>query len=88
MVCGMLWYVVVKVSGGEGVCVPQTQAIEYDSFFRLLVILPHISPHIKIRVTGAVPLSDFDFIEGVGLRMAGLASRIDGLLDWLVDLIE
>ena len=39
-------------------------------------------------VTGAVSLSDLDFIEGVGLRMAGLASWIDGLLDWLADLIE
>ena len=30
-----------------------------------------------------VSLSALDFIEGVGLRMAGLASLIDGLLDWL-----
>ena len=60
-----------KENGGEGVCLPQIQAIDYDSFFRLQVILPHISPHIKIRVTGAVSLSDLDFIEWVGLRMAG-----------------
>ena len=32
--------------------------------------------------------SDLDLVKGVGPRMAGLASRIDGLLDWLVDLIE
>jgi len=29
-----------------------------------------------------------EFIEGVGLRMAGLASRIGGLLDWLADLFS
>ena len=37
-------------------------------------------------VTGAVSLSDLDFVEGLGLRMVELASRIDGLLDWLADL--
>ena len=37
-------------------------------------------------VTGAVSLSDLDFVEGGGLRMAGLASRIGGLLVWLADL--
>jgi hypothetical protein len=36
-----------KENGGEGVCLPQIQAIDYDSFFRIQVILPHISPHIK-----------------------------------------
>ena len=41
----------------------------------------------RTGVTGAVSLSALDFIEGVGLRMAGLASLIDGLLDWLADLM-
>ena len=27
-------------------------------------------------------------LEGVGLRMAGLASRIGGLLDWFADLFS
>ena len=60
-----------KENGGEGVCLPQIQAIDYDSFFRLQVILPHISPHIKIRVTGAVSLSDLDCIEGGEPQDAG-----------------
>ena len=41
----------------------------------------------RTGVTGAVSLSDLDFVEGLGLRMVGLASRIDGLLDWLADLV-
>jgi hypothetical protein len=43
-----------KENGGEGVCLTQIQAIDYDSFSWLQVILPHISPHTKIRVTGDV----------------------------------
>jgi len=39
----------------------------------------------RTGVTGAVSLSDMDFIEGVGLGMAGLARRIDGLLYWLAE---
>ena len=39
----------------------------------------------RTGVTGAVSLSALDFIEGVGRRMAGLASRIGGLLDWLAE---
>ena len=42
----------------------------------------------RTGVTEGVSLSDLDFVEGVGLRMAGLASLIDGLLDWLADLIK
>ena len=42
----------------------------------------------RTGVTGAVSLSDLEFVGGVGLRMAGLASRIGGLLDWLADLID
>jgi len=53
-------------SGGGTVCLTRTQAIDYDSFFRLQVILPHISPHIKIRVTKASFLSALDFVEGGG----------------------
>ena len=37
----------------------------------------------RTRVIEAVSLSDLDFIEGVGPRMAGHASSIFGLLDWL-----
>jgi|GEM_PF-6079697 len=43
-----------KENGGEGVCLTQIQIIDYDSFFRLQNILPHILPHIKIRVTVVV----------------------------------
>jgi hypothetical protein len=55
-----------KENGGEGVCLPQIQAIDYDSFFRLQVILPHSPPHIKIRVTEASFLPALDFVEGGG----------------------
>ena len=41
----------------------------------------------RTGVTGAISLSALDFVEGVGLRMAGLASWIGGLLDWLADLM-
>ena len=41
----------------------------------------------RTGVTEGVSSSDLDFVEGVGLRMAGLASRIGGLLDWLANLI-
>ena len=75
-------------SGGGTVCLTEVQAIDYESFFWLHRILPHILPHIKIRVTEAVATSVLDFIEGVGARMAGLASSIAGLLDWLADLIS
>ena len=55
-----------KENDGEGVCLPQIQAIDYYSFFRIQVILPHISPHIKIRVTEASFLSALDFVERGG----------------------
>ena len=42
----------------------------------------------RTGVTGAVSLSDLEFVGGVGLRMAGLASWIGGLLDWLADLFS
>ena len=32
-------------------------------------------------------LSGLDFIEGVGFRMVGLASRIDGLVDWFTEAV-
>ena len=41
----------------------------------------------RTGVTGAVSLSAVDFVEGVGLRMAGLASWIGGLLDWLAEAV-
>ena len=47
----------------------------------------NLRPRSSTGVTGAVSLSDLDFIEGVGLRMGGLASRIDGLLDWLAEAV-
>ena len=61
----------------ETVCLTQIQAIDYDSFSWLQVILPHISPHIKIRVTVDVSESDLDLIRGGGaagrrsLRLGG-----------------
>ena len=48
------------------------QAIDNDSFFRLCSILPHILPHIKIRVTEDVSLSALDFIEGGGRERAAV----------------
>ena len=39
----------------------------------------------RTGVTGAVSLSDMDFIEGVGLKLVGLAFQIAGLLDWLAE---
>jgi hypothetical protein len=68
LVCGMLWYVAVRLNGGETVCLTQIQIIDYDSFFRLQNILPHILPHIKTRVSEDVFLSESNFIEGVRLR--------------------
>ena len=57
--------------------------------------LPATLPELRTKdrgprtgVTGAVSLSALGFIEGVGLRMAGLASSIAGLLDWLADLFS
>ena len=41
----------------------------------------------RTGVTEGVSLSDLDVVEGVGLRMAGLASRIGGLLDWLAEAV-
>ena len=41
-------------NGGEGVCRMQIQVIDNDSFSWLCRILPHILPHIKIRVTEGV----------------------------------
>ena len=55
-----------RENGGEGVCLPQIQTIDYESFFRIQVILPHSSHHIKIRVTEASFLSALDFVEGGG----------------------
>ena len=57
-----------KENGGETVCLTQIQVIDYDSFFWLHSILPHILPHIKIRVTEGISLSDLDFIEGGGAK--------------------
>ena len=53
-----------KEIGGETVCLTQIQIIDYDSFFRLQNILPHILPHIKIRVTEDISLSALDLIKG------------------------
>ena len=44
----------------------QIQIIDYDSFSRRQIVLPHISPHIKIRVTEGVFLLVLDSIEGGG----------------------
>ena len=41
----------------------------------------------RAGVTEGVSLSALDFIEGVGLRMAGLASSIAGLLDWFTEAV-
>ena len=56
----------VELNGGETVCLTQIQVVDYDSFFGLHRILPHILPHIKISVTECVFLSALDFIEGGG----------------------
>ena len=77
----MLWYVVKRVNGGETVCLTQIQVIDYDSFFRLQSILPHILPHIKIRVTDGVSPSALDWIKGGGRNTEGLAGQRAGLLD-------
>jgi hypothetical protein len=60
-----------KENGGEGVCQMRIQAIDYDSFFWLHRILPHILPHIKIRVTVDVSQSNLDLIIGGGPQDAG-----------------
>ena len=39
----------------------------------------------RAGVTEGVSQSDLDLIEGGGRRTQGLASRIDGLLDWLAE---
>jgi hypothetical protein len=50
--------------------------------------LPHILPHIKIRVTVDVSPSDLDLIKGGGAAgRRGLRLRA-GLLDWLADLMR
>ena len=51
-----------KENGGEGVCRMQIQAIDNDSFFWLCRVLPHILPHIKIRVTEVASLSDLEVV--------------------------
>lgn len=56
----------VTIDGGEGVCQMRIQAIDNDSFFWLCRILPHILPHIKIRVTAGVSQSDLDLVKGGG----------------------
>ena len=58
--------ILVKVNGGETVCLRQIQVIDYDSFFLLRRILPHLLPHIKIRVTEGVSASALDLIIGSG----------------------
>ena len=63
MVCGMLWYVAVRLNGGETVCLTQIQVIDYDSLFRRQIVLPNILPHIKIRIAEGVSLSTLDYIE-------------------------
>ena len=66
-----------KENGGEGVCLRHMQGVDYNQFFWIQVILPHILPHIKIRVTEASFLSALDFVEGGGaagrrsLRLGG-----------------
>ena len=55
-----------KENGGEGVCQMRIQAIDNDSFFWSHRILPHILPHIKIRVTVDVSQSDSDLVRGGG----------------------
>ena len=80
---------------------PQRQSVTESSYNNSLAdhhtwstikTLPATLPELRTMdrgpptgVTGAVSQSALDFIEGVGLRMAGLASLIDGLLDWLVE---
>ena len=74
----------LRECGGGTVCLTQIQAIDYDSFSRLQVILPHISPHIKIRVTVDVSESGLDLIIGGGaagrrgLRLRGSLLRLVG----------
>ena len=46
------------------VCLMQIQIIDYDLFSRRQIVLPHILPHIKIRVTEGVFLSALDLIRG------------------------
>ena len=55
-----------KGCGGETVCFMQIQAIDYDSFFWLQIILPHILPHIKLRVTEGISKSDLDLVRRGG----------------------
>ena len=86
MVCGMLWYVVVKVDGGETLCLIQIQVIDYCLFSRRQIVLPHILPQIKIRVTEGVSLSDLDFVEGVGRRTRTLARGSRTLGDELMEI--
>jgi hypothetical protein len=60
-----LLFLLRECDGGT-VCLTEVQAIDYDSFFWLHRNLPHILPHIKIRVTAGIYLSALDFIEGGG----------------------
>ena len=53
----------------ETVCLTQIQAIDYDSFSWLQVILPHISPHIKIRVTDDVFQPSLELVRRVARRV-------------------
>jgi hypothetical protein len=57
------------------------KSVDYDSFFWLHSILPHILPHIKIRVTDGVSPSALDWIKGGGRSTKGLAGQSAGLLD-------
>jgi hypothetical protein len=56
----------VWINGGETVCLTQIQVIDYDSFFWLHRIVPHILPHIKLRFTEYVLPSALDLIIGDG----------------------
>ena len=50
--------------GRDIVCLMQIQIIDYDSFSRRQIVLPHILHHIKIRVIEGVFLLLLDSIEG------------------------
>ncbi len=56
----------------------QIQIIDYVSFSRRQIVLPHILPHIKIRVTEDVFLLVLDSIEG-GRQGAGCGASMASL---------
>ena len=49
----------------------QIQVVDYDSFFGLHRILPHILPGIKIRITEGISRSALDLIKGCRPHGAG-----------------